>query len=73
MGMKKRDRDNYFMQIYNKTIDKAFYVALSIVKNQDTAYDILQDSYLQVLQSIEKIYDRYSYKVLFTNIPGSNG
>ena len=57
MGMKKRDRDNYFMQIYNKTIDKAFYVALSIVKNQDTANDILQDSYLQVLQSIEKIYD----------------
>lgn len=55
--MKKRDRDNYFMQIYNKTIDKAFYVALSIVKNQDTANDILQDSYLQVLQSIEKIYD----------------
>jgi len=39
--------ENAFNELYRLTRDRAYFVAFSITKNEDDAFDILQDSYLK--------------------------
>lgn len=47
--------DSYFEEFYNLTKKKIFYLIYSYVRNQLDAEDILQDTYLSILEHRNKI------------------
>jgi len=46
-----------FQQLYQETRQRAWFVALSITKNEHDAQDILQESYLKAYQSLGSLKD----------------
>lgn len=44
-----------FEALYNMTKDSAYFIALSITKNEQDALDIMQDSYIKAFESIETL------------------
>lgn len=44
-----------FEALYNMTKDSAYFIALSITKNEQDALDIMQDSYIKAFQSIDTL------------------
>ncbi len=46
-----------FSYLYDKTFKNKYYVALKYVKNEDTASDIVQDSYMRAFQNLSMLQD----------------
>ncbi|MDR2753023.1 MAG: sigma-70 family RNA polymerase sigma factor [Oscillospiraceae bacterium] len=57
-----------FQTLYLRTRQKAYFVALSITKNEHDAQDILQDSYLKVYQSIGQLAQPESFQAWLNRI-----
>ena len=47
-----------FEEVYKQTINKAYYMAFSIVKDQESAKDILQEAYIKVFKKIDSLQDK---------------
>ena len=61
-----------FEDLYNMTKDSAYFVALSITKNEHDAMDILQDSYIKAFKSIDtlkqpEVFDSWLNKIVANN------
>ena len=44
-------------QLYEATNRKAYYLAVQLVKDEDQAWDILQDSYVKAFESLDSLAD----------------
>ena len=44
-----------FTALYEKTYSQAYYTAKSMIKDEDTVLDILQDSYILAFQRLDKL------------------
>ena len=51
---KKGDEEGY-TYLYEQTYSKALYVAIKYVKQEDRAYDVLQDAYIKAFKSLEQL------------------
>lgn len=52
-----RDEKNKFEAIYNKHKNALFYQALSIVKNENDAEDVVQEAFIKIAKNIRSIAD----------------
>jgi len=48
--------------IYEQTNRKAYYLALQLLKNEDTAWDVLQDSYVKAFENLEQLKDANKFQ-----------
>jgi len=60
-----------FARLYRETRDRAYFVALSITKNEDDALDILQDAYLKAWQRLPSLEDPEQFSAWFRAITGN--
>lgn len=61
-----------FDSIYKMTSQNAYFTALKITKNEDDAQDILQESYISVLQKIDALEKPESFMSWFNMIVANN-
>lgn len=54
---KNNVENEYFENVYQQTINKAYYMAFSILKDQELAKDVLQESYIKVFTKIDTLQD----------------
>ncbi len=47
--------ESAFNELYNLTKDRAYFVAIQFVKNEDDVQDILQESYIKALSKIKEL------------------
>ncbi len=57
-----------FNELYNLTSPKAYFVALQITKNEQSAEDVLQESYIKMLEKIETLSKPESFVSWFNSI-----
>ena len=51
----KSDPEKYFDEVYNLSNKSIYYAAYSVLKDNDTSLDIMQETYLQILKDVNKI------------------
>ena len=61
-----------FEDLYNMTKDSAYFVALSITKNEQDAMDILQDSYIKAFKSLNSLKQPEVFDSWFNRIVANN-
>ena len=61
-----------FETVYNMTNETAYFTALKIVRNEDDAQDILQDSYIKVLEKISTLDNPEVFMSWFNMIVANN-
>ena len=54
-------------QLYEKTSKKAYYLAKQLLKDEDTAQDILQDSYVKVFANLHMLRQPENFHRLWKN------
>ncbi len=64
----KQGDDAYFEVIYEATKTKVYYTILTIVKDPSMAEDIMQDTYLKMLDSIKKYKNKNQFQAWLTTI-----
>ena len=57
-----------FRELYDQTSEDAFRIAMSIVKEQNTANDAVQEAYVRVYKYIHTYDEKKSFKSWFTTI-----
>ncbi len=57
-----------FEALYNMTKDSAYFIALSITKNEQDALDIMQDSYMKAFMNISRINTPEAFDNWFNRI-----
>lgn len=66
---KSRQGDNAaFGELYRLTEKQAYFIALRIAKNEDDAYDILQDCYIKAMQKMDTIENPENFVAWFNQI-----
>ncbi len=64
-----RNKDNVAIaEIIQLTEKKAFYIALNVVKNDETARDIVQESYIKAFQKLDLLDDDAKFVSWFNQI-----
>lgn len=64
-----RNKDNVAIaEIIQLTEKKAFYIALNVVKNDETARDIVQESYIKAFQKLDSLDDDAKFVSWFNQI-----
>ena len=63
---------NAFEAIYNLTNKAAYFTAMKIVKNEDDAQDVLQDSYVKALEKLATLDKPESFMSWFNMIVANN-
>ncbi|MCL2433021.1 MAG: sigma-70 family RNA polymerase sigma factor [Clostridia bacterium] len=64
----KAGSESAFNELYLLTRDAAFFVAVSITKNQEDALDILQEAYLKAWKNLAALRDPAQFKPWFNQI-----
>ena len=59
--LKQKD-DEAFEYIYNYTRSSVYAIIISIVKNQDLTEDLMQDTYIKMIESINSYNPKYNFK-----------
>lgn len=54
--------------LYEETYQKGYYIALKYLKNEHTAQDVLQDSYIKAFQNINQLEDASKFEGWFGRI-----
>lgn len=54
--------DEAFEFIYNKTKSSVYAIIITVVKNQDIAQDLMQDTYIQMIKSINSYNPKYKFR-----------
>lgn len=57
-----------FESLYNMTKDSAYFVAISIAKNEHDAMDILQESYIKAFESLDTLNQPENFDSWFNRI-----
>ncbi len=57
-----------FNELYNLTSPKAYFIALQITKNEQSAEDVLQESYIKMLEKIGTLSKPESFSSWFNSI-----
>lgn len=57
----KADDGEAFAELYSLTYQKFYYFAYMLLQNEQDSQDILQDSYLEILQSIHKLNNNTAF------------
>ena len=66
---KSRQGDNAaFGELYRLTEKQAYFIALRIAKNEDDAYDILQDCYIKAMQKMDTLENPENFVAWFNQI-----
>ena len=60
-----------FGKLYRATRDRAYFVALTITKNEDDALDILQEAYLKAWQNLSSLENPEQFNAWFRAITGN--
>ena len=61
--LKAQNGDNQAITVlYNETYKQAYSVAVQITKNEDEAFDILQDSYVKAFNNLDSLTDKSKFK-----------
>lgn len=58
--------------LYKLTYQKAYYIAKSMLKNDDDALDILQDSYISAFRKLDKLLEPSAFQSWFNKIVVNN-
>lgn len=59
-------------ELYERTSGRAFYLALQLVKDEDQAQDILQDSYIKAFNSLDMLEDAGKFQGWLNTIVVNN-
>lgn len=59
-------------ELYERTSGRAFYLALQLVKDEDQAQDILQDSYIRAFNSLDMLEDAGKFQGWLNTIVVNN-
>lgn len=63
-------------EIYNDTRQMVYFTALGIVRNEDDAEDVVQDTYIKVFQNIARLQDEKAFinwlKMIVVNVSKNN-
>lgn len=65
--LKKKDQQA-FEKVYHETKNAVFAIIISITKNQDDAEDLMQDTYIKMLESINSYNPKKSFKTWIMTI-----
>lgn len=63
---------NAFARLYELTLQSAYYLALRMLKNEQDAMDIVQDSYIEAFCSLEKLKKPESFEAWMKHITANN-
>lgn len=63
---------NAFARLYELTLQSAYYLALRMLKNEQDAMDIVQDSYVEAFCSLEKLKKPESFEAWIKHITANN-
>lgn len=55
-------------ELYNRTYSNVYYTIKSMVKDEDTALDILQDSYIRAFRSLDQLQDPSKFRAWIKRI-----
>lgn len=58
----KQKDDEAFEYIYNETKSSVYAIIITVVKNQDVAEELMQDTYIQMIKSINSYNPKYKFK-----------
>ena len=61
-------KESAFALIYDETVKKAYTTAYSIVKDENDAWDVVQESYLRMWQTLEELKDPSKLELWFYEI-----
>lgn len=53
----RQDVETGYTYLYEQTYSEALYVALKYMKQEDSAYDVLQDAYIKAFRNLEQLED----------------
>ena len=67
----KSDLDGVFPSFYEKTKGPVFYLILSYTKDHSAAEDLMQETYLAFLSSLDKISCRLSPTITSSRAPAT--
>jgi RNA polymerase sigma-70 factor (ECF subfamily) len=60
-GIKSKD-ETAFEFIYNSTSSSVYGIIMSIIKDRNKAEDIMQETYIKMIRSINSYNDKYNFK-----------
>ncbi|NLB81259.1 MAG: sigma-70 family RNA polymerase sigma factor [Clostridiaceae bacterium] len=63
---------NAFARLYELTLQSAYYLALRILKNEQDAMDMVQDSYVEAFCSLERLKKPESFEAWIKHITANN-
>lgn len=63
---------NAFARLYELTLQSAYYLALRMLKNEQDAMDIMQDSYIEAFCSLDKLKKPESFEAWMKHITANN-
>ncbi len=64
----KKGDNNGITYLYEKTYQRAYYIALKYLKNEYNAQDVLQESYIKAFQSLEQLEGASKFESWFGRI-----
>ena len=64
----KENDQSAIAELYNKTYSNVYYTVKALIKDDDTALDILQDSYLKAFRSLDQLQDTSKFKAWIKRI-----
>ena len=68
----KNGDSNAWSELYSATFPVAFGVAMQLVKNKDTAEDIIQDSYITAFTKLDTLKEQDKFQHWFNRIVANN-
>lgn len=57
----KQNDSDAMAELYNQTYSQVFYVVKSMIKDEDTVYDIIQDTYLKAFAHLDSFSGEYKF------------
>ncbi|MCL1963463.1 MAG: sigma-70 family RNA polymerase sigma factor, partial [Firmicutes bacterium] len=70
-GKARQGNQDAFNELYRLTRDRAYFVALTITRNEQDALDIVQDSYLKAWQSLDNLQKPEQFQAWLNQITGN--
>lgn len=61
VNLAKQNDEAGYTYLYEQTYSKALYVAIKYVKQEDRAYDVLQDAYIKAFKSLDQLDNPEKY------------
>ena len=64
----RRNDQDAITELYNRTYSNVYYTIRSMVRDEDTALDLLQDSYLKAFRSLDQLQDPARFRAWIKRI-----